>query len=160
MCNMDKYLWEVWKYLDVLEYSSSTAIILSCGVFSSCTVAQTNCTSSWRQSLCMCECVFGPFSSFKSWSRVPVFNNKSRNRNTEGKRRTNSRNQGTFSHIRLVLHFLCNLTESPLYPIQSYHVPILENAWKNRAILIKSSIMSTHITTCKDLLWSAIDVTF
>lgn len=126
MCNMDKYLWEqqVLKYIQtfwmLLEYyicAAWSVLTYSCGG-SNCTVLRV-CLC-----VCMCASVFGPFSSFKSWSRklvvrAPVFN-KTRYQSTEGKRGTNSRIQGTFSHIRLVLHFLWNLRESTLVPIQSY----------------------------------------
>lgn len=61
--------------------------------------------------MCVHVCAFGPFTLFESWSqklveRASVFNNKTRNHSTEGRRGTNSTNQGTFCHIRLILHSL------------------------------------------------------
>lgn len=74
--------------------------------------------------LCVHMCAFGPFTLFESWSqklveRASVFNNKTRNQSTEGRSGTNSTNQGTFCHIRLILHSLRNLREFPISPIQS-----------------------------------------
>lgn len=74
--------------------------------------------------VCALVCTFGPFTLFESWSqklveRTSVFNNKTRNQSTERGRGTNSTNQGTFCHIRLILHSLWNLREFPISPIQS-----------------------------------------